>query len=480
MKLLIKSVFLIMLAASCQEKHKGKQYLSMENHDEKSKLSKYLDELKENGFSGSILIAHKGEIISEKGYGYSDRENKVKNTPVTVFDIGSITKQFTAAAILKLEVTGKLSVNDKITKYFKNVPEDKQQITLHHLLTHSSGLKPAIGGDYEMISSNEFTNKALKQKLLFPVGSAYEYSNVGYSLLAIIIEMVSETTYEDYLFQNLWKPAKMQQTGYLRPKFINEMIAMGYRRSDAWGKPIDKWDGEVSWHLKGNGGVLSTVKDMYKWHQALLNEDILSKEAKGKYYKPYIREGEGTPSFYGYGWAIYPTPRDTYLIAHNGGNNIFFADFWRYLTEEVTVIMMTNSYKPEFEVINMNISGLLLNPDYEPIMSMEDNDDESNGGGGEIDQIVEGFIDTLQSEDKSIWEKFLKGNATPEFLEMAPMEMHLSMFEKFHAIVKGQQITDVSSDDGEVIVKLTSGKSLIITIDQYGKDKLGIAGIMVD
>ena len=478
MKLLIELAFLIILLTGCQEKNKEKSDLSM-NNDDKSKVSEYLNKLTEMDFSGSILIEHKGEIISEMGYGFSDRENNIKNTVETVFDIGSITKQFTAAAILKLEMTGKLSVNDKISKYFINVPDDKQQISLHHLLTHTSGLKPALGGDYEMISPDDFINKAFQQKLLFPIGDSYEYSNVGYSLLAMIIEKVSKTTYEDYLYQNLWKPAKMEQTGYLIPKFRNEMIAVGYRRSNTWGRPNEKWNRAVSWHLKGNGGVLSTVKDMYKWHQALLNEDILSKEAKDKYYKPYVREGEGAPSFYGYGWAIYPTPRDTYLIAHNGGNNIFFADFWRYLTEGVTVIMMTNSYIPKSEVINMNISGLLLNPDYEPVIGMEE-DDDSNGDGGAIDKIVERFFDTLQSEDKSLWEKFLLGNAAPEFLEMAPMEMHLSMFEKFHKIAKSQQITDVSSDDGEVIVKLTGGKSLIITIDQYGKDKFGIAGIMVE
>lgn len=196
-------------------------------------------------------------------------KKKIKNSPKTVYDIGSITKQFTAAAILKLEMQGKLSTNDKISKFFDGIPADKQQITIHDLLRHQSGLISNIGRDYEKITEKEFLDKVFSSKLQFSIGSSFSYSNIGYSLLAIIIEKASNQSYETYLYENLWEPSQMEMTGYKRPAFDKKMIAIGYENDNkVWGKPTDKeWDGvSPYWHLKGNGGILSTTEDLYKWH----------------------------------------------------------------------------------------------------------------------------------------------------------------------------------------------------------------------
>jgi len=172
-------------------------------------IEAYLDQLDKIGYSGSVLIASNGKPVISRGYGYSDRERQIKNSPKTLSDIGSLTKQFTAAAILKLEMQGKLSTDDKITKYFQNVPPDKSEITIHTLLRHSTGLPGGVGGDYEKIGEKEFVEKVLGSPLGFPVGTRFSYSNVGYSLLGLIIEKVSGQTYEQYLYENLWKPACM-------------------------------------------------------------------------------------------------------------------------------------------------------------------------------------------------------------------------------------------------------------------------------
>ncbi len=326
----------------------------------KEKISEYLEKMEETGFSGSVLVAHKGEVLLSGGYGYSDRAEQRENTAQTVFDIGSITKQFTAAAILKLEMMGKLSVQEKMSKYIDGVPADKQTITLHHLLTHSAGFSGAIGHDYVSIETAKFVQEAFAKPLLFEPGRQYEYSNVGYSLLGIIVEKLSGETYEAFLRKQLWLPAGMKHTGYQEASFGD--IAVGYQGKKRWGKPTEKeWasDGPY-WHLKANGGVLSTVEDMYRWHQALLGDEILNAVAKAKYYQPHIEEGEGAGSYYAYGWAIFPTPRNTHLIAHNGGNGIFFADMWRYLEEDITVIFMTNEAKRKFEDIVPKIVKTIL------------------------------------------------------------------------------------------------------------------------
>ncbi|MDY8137348.1 serine hydrolase domain-containing protein [Aquimarina sp. 2201CG5-10] len=427
------------------------------------KLSDYMDELERSGFSGSILVAQKGKILLEKGYGFSDREQKIKATAQTVFDIGSITKQFTGAAILKLEMQGKLSVKDKLSKYIPEMPADKKDITLHHLLTHSSGLPPAIGDDYQKITTTEFIKKAAGRKLLFKPGTQYEYSNVGFTFLGIIIEKVSGVSYETYLAKNLWKPSGMDQTGYDLPKFKD--IAVGYRRNKTWGKPTEKeWDGkEPYWHLKANGGVLSTVQDMYKWHQALLGDKILNTAAKKKFYNKHIEEGEGAGSYYGYGWAIFPTPRKTELIAHNGGNGVFFADFWRYLEEDITIILMTNAVQRKYERIPSQVAGILLTLDFRPEIS--DRDKRNNITGTMADQLVKDFMQTVRTTDKDIWKSFLERRTLTSFLQSFPMEEHLNFFNQFHKKLKDGKVVEIRLTEGDEIalgIETSEGVQMIM------------------
>lgn len=329
------------------------------------KLDAHMSRLEAYGFSGSLLVAKGGEVILDKGYGFADAERKVPFTADTAFDIGSITKQFTAAAIVKLEMQGKLGVNDPISKWFEGVPEDKKGITLHHLLTHSAGLQDVFGGDYEEMPRDRLVKAALESKLLWAPGTRYQYSNSGYSLLAAIVELASGKPYEAYLRENLWQPAGMTRTGYrLQEK---GPLAHGVDGDgEDWGSPVDKaWapDGPW-WNLRGNGGVLSTTGDLYKWHRALEGDAILSKEAKGKMFTPHVPEDEEGSSHYGYGWAIFKTPRDTRLIAHNGGNGIFNADFRRYVDDGVVLIIGSN--RQDFRSIPAvgPVTRLIFNADY--------------------------------------------------------------------------------------------------------------------
>jgi CubicO group peptidase (beta-lactamase class C family) len=315
------------------------------------KVDQLMSRLEAFGFAGSLLVAKDGKVVLHKGYGLADRERGIPWNAETVFDIGSITKQFTAAAILKLEMEGKLAVTDPIGKYFEDVPADKAGITLHHLLTHSAGLEDVFGGDYEEMPRDELVKAALASKLLWAPGTKYRYSNSGYSLLGAIVEKVSGKPYETFLQEKLFKPAGMTKTGYRVPKWEPGTVARGYNQQGDWGTPLDKlWapDGPW-WNLRANGGILSTTGDLYKWHQALEGEKILSKAAKEKIFTPHMPEDEEGSSHYGYGWAIFKTPRNTRLISHNGGNGIFAADFRRYVDEET--VLITGSNRSDFPSI---------------------------------------------------------------------------------------------------------------------------------
>ncbi len=326
------------------------------------KLDKHLTRMTQDGYSGAVIVAKKGKILLRKGYGYANRETKQPVTPDTVFTIGSITKQFTGAAIVKLEMQGKLNVTDTIDQYFADVPKDKKAITIHQLLTHTAGMPNMLGDDFDTSATKESVfHLAMQSKLLFKPGSKHVYSNVGYSLLGMIIEKASGMSYEAYLCKNLFEPAGMMHTGYFLPKFAPESLAIGYRDDKPWGTVLGHpmLDDGPCWHLRANGGIHSTIDDMFKWHLALDGTDIFSDEAKKKYLAPHVNEGYGD-TFYGYGWVTFKTRRGTKLLAHNGGNMIYSADFRRYVDEDVMIFQATNSAKYDPDSISEGLARIIF------------------------------------------------------------------------------------------------------------------------
>ena len=333
------------------------------------KIDNYLTEGVMNGFSGSILVAKEGKIILNKGYGMANKEQNIRYTPTTVSTIGSVTKQFTATAILKLVSFNKLNVTDPISKFFKKLPKDKKEITIHQLLTHSAGLIDVIGrGDFHDIPMKRFFKTLFATKLLHKPGSKYTYSNAGYSILARIIEIASGKDFESFLSEYLFKPAGMKQTGYFMPQWNEKLIANGYMRNiENVGTMLARFQksGKITWTLKGNGGIHSTTGDMYKWHQALKTNKILSKSLFEKLTTPHVLEYEGRSSFYGYGWAIYNSDRNTKIISHNGGNAIFFHDYIWLPKEDVVIILFTNANSREVEVA-WPIEKMVFKKTYQP------------------------------------------------------------------------------------------------------------------
>jgi CubicO group peptidase (beta-lactamase class C family) len=317
-------------------------------------LGRRLDRfLTDSGYSGAALVARRGQILLCKGYGLADRERGIPFGPDTVFPIGSITKQFTAAAILRLEMEGKLHVEDPIGRFFEDVPEDKRAITLHHLLTHTAGLESDFARDDEEVGRDAYVRRILGSRLRSRPGDSYFYANSGYSLLGAIVEKTSGEPYETYLQQHLLRPAGMTETGYRAPRWEPARLARGYRGDRPWGTIFERnWapDGP-HWALRGNGGIHSTLGDLYRWHLALEGSSVLSEEARGKAFTTHVAEGPAGESHYGYGWSIGRAPWGGRLIAHDGGNGIFSADFRRYVDDGLVVITASNvSESKAFEV----------------------------------------------------------------------------------------------------------------------------------
>ena len=181
--------------------------------------------------------------------------------------------------------------------------------------------------------------------------------------MGILVERVSDTGYEAYLNQSFFKPLGMNDTGYLMPNWNPDRMAQGYDNSGKkWGTLLDRnWDDDGPyWNLRANGGIMSTIGDLYTWHLALLGDEALSPASKEKYFAPHAAEDDEGSTHYGYGWAIATTERDTKLIAHNGGNGIFFADFRRYVDDDIVIIMMTNVAQLYTDLHHRNVRRIVF------------------------------------------------------------------------------------------------------------------------
>ncbi|TBX23443.1 serine hydrolase domain-containing protein [Jiulongibacter sediminis] len=337
------------------------------------KIDTYLESSVKNGFSGVVLVAKQGEVMLSEGYGWADRKNKIPNSPSTVFNIGSVTKQFTASAILKLVEQGKIKTSDEIGIYFNQAPEDKREITIHQLLTHTSGISNRTGGfRYDEASKEQFLKEFFESELQSQPGTRHHYANANYILLSAIIESVSGQTYASFLNENLFVPAQMKSTGYKRINFSTERLAHGYyynRDKEQW----EDWGTtqqhlpytDKHWYSIGKGDIHSTVEDLYKWHLALENNAVLTSNSRETQETPYVAEDDHMTSYYGYGWAISESNRDTKIVAHNGSNGLYFADFVRFIDNDVVIIYITNAFLgPESENVAREIGKMIFDPNY--------------------------------------------------------------------------------------------------------------------
>ncbi|WP_140964035.1 serine hydrolase domain-containing protein [Flavobacterium jejuense] len=453
-------VIILTLCVSCKNKTNSN---STKNSLEK-RLEFYIDECNKNGLSASILVAKDGDILYSGGVGLRNKTEKFPVTEETIFTTGSLTKQFTATAILKLQEENKLSVNDSIYKFFEGVPKDKQNITIHQLLTHTAGIVGNLGYgvDFVPISKKKFLSEFYNSPLDFELGKQYNYSNVGYSILAMIIEKVTQTDYETYLQENLFQKAGMKHTGYLFPKWNTTQIAHGYKCGEDWGTHLIKWKADsnnISWHLKGNGGILSNPFDLYKWYIALKENKIISKKSFEQLTSPYVKENELGDSHYAYGWTIMNSDRNTKIIAHNGSNGVFYADFLQLPEENTVIIYMTNELRYDTQIVAWEIEQLLFKKDYTPIVpKMKSIKHGSTDIANKQLDIIHQFVKLILTDDEHI-DDFVNEHVASKEREqrfkmwIKDMKKEFLGYQLKHILEYGDMSYDIvlESEDGKVV-----------------------------
>ena len=329
-------------------------------------IDNYLTKLAtEQNFSGGLLIIKDGKQLLSKGYGFADKANKIPFSPSTLASMGSITKAFTATAIMKLVEQNKLSVEDKLSKFFPNVPSDKANITIHQLLTHSSGFHEFLkndGGDYEVLETEAFLKRAFSEPLAFKSGKKAVYTNVGMSILAIIIEQITGLDYEQYLKIQLFAPLSIKRISYAFPLKPSDTIAIGYQNGNIWGTHQERFakaGGGPYWNLKGNGGLEASLNDMVLWANGFTNHTILKKETIETMFKPHVlEEGYNGQSSFGYGCNISKSRRNTKMIDNGGSNGIYHARMIRLPEEGLVFYMVTNENSINTNKVLPNVTQL--------------------------------------------------------------------------------------------------------------------------
>lgn len=299
----------------------------------------------DNGFSGSVLVSVKGEPVYEKCFGYCDYRSKDLMTDTNSFQLASVSKTFTATAVLWLVEHGKLSLQDTLQKFFANMPY--KNVTIQMLLCHRSGLpnylyfcdKKATGGA-EYITNSDVVNIIAKQK---PSAYAlpdkkFEYCNTNYVLLACIVEKVTGKKFKTFMEETFFKPLGMSHT-FIYNAFdtLDRKIAISY--NSKWQiQHDDCFDGVV-----GDKGVYSTVHDMFTWDKAFYDGKLLSQKMMQEAYAPRSFEKPGVRN-YGYGWRLIQKPDSNYLVYHNGwwhGNNTVFC---RNIQDTTAIIILSNRF----------------------------------------------------------------------------------------------------------------------------------------
>jgi CubicO group peptidase (beta-lactamase class C family) len=293
-------------------------------------------------FSGSVLIAQDGQVLLSKGYSMANWDSQVSNTPHTQFYLGSTTKQFTAMAILILQERGKLHVRDHLCSHIAHCPSAWQPVTIHELLTHTSGIPQLDDSSLSDASPEAWIASYDGVSLAFTPGSQYSYCSVCYQILGYVIEQASGQPYSAFLQQAIFNPLQMKNTGFDPHDLSASESAVGYAGWQIKAVSLD-WTVDPRWSfLFGSGLLHTTVEDLFRWDQTLYTHTLVSQKTLDEAFTPYY-VSQYAGSSYGYGWFIAKAPVQGHrLIWHDGRIDGFRSYIGRYIDDHITIIFLSN------------------------------------------------------------------------------------------------------------------------------------------
>jgi len=323
-------------------------------------------------FSGSVLIARNGKVLLSNGYSMADWDDQVPNTPHTKFHIGSLTKQFTAMAIMILQERGKVHIQDALCTYIPDCPTAWQPVTIQELLTHTSGI-PQLDSPPPTSSPQDWFVRYNNVHLAFAAGAQFSYCNVCYQILGYVVQQVSSEPYSEFVQQAIFNRLQMRNTGF-DPDYLSlPDHAVGYQDWQVKADPDDlPLPPEMSF-LYASGLLYSTAQDLYRWDQALSQHTLVSQQSQEAIFTPYVSScpqngpEEFCPDFsslqYGYGWFIATESTPTsqrQVIWHYGALDGFTAYIGRYPDDKVTIIVLSNLQKLDVFALVRNLEQIVF------------------------------------------------------------------------------------------------------------------------
>ncbi|HKP81713.1 MAG TPA: serine hydrolase domain-containing protein [Pyrinomonadaceae bacterium] len=308
----------------------------------------------------ALAVVKDGNVVLARGYGFANVEHQVPVKPETIFQSGSTGKQFTATAVMMLVEEGKLSLEDKITKYFTGAPEAWREITVRHMLTHTSGMTD-YPPDFDM--RRDYTEDDLFQRiktipLAFQPGEKWSYSNIAYVMLGILIHKVSGKFYGDFLQERIFKPLGMSTARIISEADIIPNRAAGYRlvngqlKNQSWVSP--------TLNTTADGALYLTVYDMAKWDAALYTDKLLKRTTLEQMWTP-VKLNNGKTQPYGFGWSLGEV-RGHRIIEHGGSWQGFKAQITRYVDDKLTVIVFANQIRANQTKLAHGVAAI-INPE---------------------------------------------------------------------------------------------------------------------
>lgn len=403
MRLLYFFTALLLILNSCKESPAPYQrvYQPLVEKDSTAiRINNYIQNFSGTTFNGIVLIAKKGELVLSENYGYCNSPQKQAFQQQTPVHIGALGKQFTAAAILQLEMKGLLATGDSLKKYFDNLPLDKQRITIHNLLTHTAGLTANL----------DLRDKNLADWLAITVlesnpGESFRYSNAGYHILSKIIEQVSGHSYVDYLEQAILNPLGMRQTS-----------------------------------IQDSNWAYSTAEDMFLWYKVLSTEILLPQAVKNKFFQAYIPEGKNALNYQAYAWTLSQNTWKMPALTQNSSHSKGYAHISYYPKEDVFVFIATDREHSNNLELSQNINRLVFKtkaipapPSSVEILAKLPKDAQGK-------QLAK-LLDTLSTGKTAEMTALIQDFFAPSLAKQLSIERHLSVLNHIQQEIQQAQLS---------------------------------------
>ena len=312
------------------------------------RIAKYAAELEHQNLAGVLYVEQGGHPRAHIAFGVADRRCAQVNTLASVFDIGSIAKTFTAAAVLTLVDDGRVRLTDPLSRWFDHAPPDKAAITVHQLLTHSSGLDNYHApGDFTPMRRSTAVRRALSLAVRHPPGERGAYSNAGYALLAAIVEEASGRPFTAFVEERLLQPLQLRHTGWFGGRLAT---VRGYVNGRGRGRPQDA---RLTWALLGGGGMVSNARDLARWTRALRNGRVLSEASTAAMFDAAV---DGWSA----GWSLSSGPHGTVVIKGGSSEQGFTSQIRHYPRSSTTIVVLLNATVPPHGPNIHNVVGVRM------------------------------------------------------------------------------------------------------------------------